>query len=663
MTRQTTDGRRADGLGMVAVTATYVYFLLYAQFGFIHALNEHLQAESYVQRAMMFMGGAGITASLMVGFLLQYISSRRFLLAGFLGAALTTWVASRCSAPASFMMVATAVGAFTAMITVSLAADLRGIVSGRHVGLSIGTATGIAYLVCNIPRVFEGSADLQGLVAAGFCVVGAAAALGLSSPAARAAPEPSTPAAVAGDFRGIGFIGVVLSFLALVWLDSAAFATIQETEALKGQTWAAPEQKLPMGAVHLVAAVLAGWLFDRGHFRSILMAAFGLFAVAFSSLNGGALPGMFAGPLYAVGISLYSVVLVIYPSAQADEPGAVPARWRAAILFGVSGWIGSALGVGMAQELHNIPPLFLWSAGGLIGLAWALSSPQPRQVLFLFRLPLSFAAVALVLCLGWPERYEKSPRATPPASTPVQAVESTALAQERGRRVYIQEGCINCHSQYLRPGTQDEVQWGPYHEVDMAERPPLIGNRRQGPDLMNVGNRRSEDWQRLHLIAPSAVSPGSKMPSYRHLFSEGTTRGDELVAYLLSLGSDRIIDRVAQAQAWLPKQPLSGSVHGGQKLFQRNCTPCHGRDGYGDGLLDDAYLRPALNLRKGVFWYAAAYGAPEDQALALARIVKFGLPGTSMPGHEYYTDREIGHVVAYLQSLVTPQASTAVGRL
>ena len=89
MTRQTTDGRRADGLGMVAVTATYVYFLLYAQFGFIHALNEHLQAESYVQRAMMFMGGAGITASLMVGFLLQYISSRRFLLAGFLGAALT----------------------------------------------------------------------------------------------------------------------------------------------------------------------------------------------------------------------------------------------------------------------------------------------------------------------------------------------------------------------------------------------------------------------------------------------------------------------------------------------------------------------------------------------------------------------------------------------
>jgi Cytochrome C oxidase, mono-heme subunit/FixO len=30
---------------------------------------------------------------------------------------------------------------------------------------------------------------------------------------------------------------------------------------------------------------------------------------------------------------------------------------------------------------------------------------------------------------------------------------------ERGRQVYIGEGCINCHSQYVRPHTADETGW------------------------------------------------------------------------------------------------------------------------------------------------------------------------------------------------------------
>src|SRR5262245_21404725 len=69
-----------------------------------------------------------------------------------------------------------------------------------------------------------------------------------------------------------------------------------------------------------------------------------------------------------------------------------------------------------------------------------------------------------------------------------------------GRRVYVAEGCINCHSQYVRPGTADEARWGPAGNLAemLAQTPPLFGNRRQGPDLQNVGNRRSHDWQRLH---------------------------------------------------------------------------------------------------------------------------------------------------------------------
>ena len=69
----------------------------------------------------------------------------------------------------------------------------------------------------------------------------------------------------------------------------------------------------------------------------------------------------------------------------------------------------------------------------------------------------------------------------------------------------------------------------------------LIGNRRQGPDLINVGARRSEKWLKLHFIDPQTYVPGSSMPSYGHLFE--TDRGDDHGRYLkdhvLELGEGR----------------------------------------------------------------------------------------------------------------------------
>jgi cytochrome c oxidase cbb3-type subunit 2 len=121
---------------------------------------------------------------------------------------------------------------------------------------------------------------------------------------------------------------------------------------------------------------------------------------------------------------------------------------------------------------------------------------------------------------------------------PFARAEDAALIH-RGREVYIAEGCIHCHSQYVRPGTADEERWGPAIPLSESERqrPPLFGNRRQGPDLQNVGARRTAEWQRLHLQSPRAVTPGSRMPSYAHLFSPGpASDGEALLAYLGSLG-------------------------------------------------------------------------------------------------------------------------------
>lgn len=115
-----------------------------------------------------------------------------------------------------------------------------------------------------------------------------------------------------------------------------------------------------------------------------------------------------------------------------------------------------------------------------------------------------------------------------------------APSPKLGRQVYIAEGCIHCHSQYIRPETIDESLWGDPHEPDFSrnQNPALIGNRRQGPDLMNVGLRRTREWQRTHLRDPRELVPTSRMPSYDHLFSPGDSRGEALLDYLNSLGQE-----------------------------------------------------------------------------------------------------------------------------
>lgn len=106
-----------------------------------------------------------------------------------------------------------------------------------------------------------------------------------------------------------------------------------------------------------------------------------------------------------------------------------------------------------------------------------------------------------------------------------------------GRKIYISEGCIHCHSQYVRPVGKDQQLWGEVTQPSYAleQSPVLIGNRRQGPDLANLALRRPKEWNRLHLIEPSAIVPGSRMPSYRHLFDDGNPKGEALLDYLDSL--------------------------------------------------------------------------------------------------------------------------------
>ena len=96
--------------------------------------------------------------------------------------------------------------------------------------------------------------------------------------------------------------------------------------------------------------------------------------------------------------------------------------------------------------------------------------------------------------------------------------------EELGLQVYLSEGCVYCHTQQVRPLTQDAERYGrasaPGDYARLAPRdlwrqtPSVLGTERTGPDLSNVGERQPSDvWHHIHLFQPRAVIGASMMPS------------------------------------------------------------------------------------------------------------------------------------------------------
>jgi cytochrome c oxidase cbb3-type subunit 2 len=90
-----------------------------------------------------------------------------------------------------------------------------------------------------------------------------------------------------------------------------------------------------------------------------------------------------------------------------------------------------------------------------------------------------------------------------------------------GRKIYIREGCYNCHSQMVRPMRDEVERYGHYSLAaeSMYDHPFQWGSKRTGPDLARVGGKYSNDWHVAHMIDPRAVVPESVMPPYA--FMEG----------------------------------------------------------------------------------------------------------------------------------------------
>lgn len=95
--------------------------------------------------------------------------------------------------------------------------------------------------------------------------------------------------------------------------------------------------------------------------------------------------------------------------------------------------------------------------------------------------------------------------------------------------------------------------------------------------------------------------------------------------------------------------PLETFVQG-RMVFERQCAPCHGRSGRGDGdWAKDAYPQPR-DFRMGLFKYRSTPAGYLPTQADLERTLKQGVSGTMMPTFQHMPDRDLKAVIAYLKS-------------
>jgi len=103
----------------------------------------------------------------------------------------------------------------------------------------------------------------------------------------------------------------------------------------------------------------------------------------------------------------------------------------------------------------------------------------------------------------------------------VEGVRPYSPLELAGRRIYIREGCYNCHSQMIRPMRDEVERYGHYSLAaeSMYDHPFQWGSKRTGPDLARVGGRYSDEWHVQHMIDAKSVVPESIMPSYGYMMN------------------------------------------------------------------------------------------------------------------------------------------------
>ncbi len=138
------------------------------------------------------------------------------------------------------------------------------------------------------------------------------------------------------------------------------------------------------------------------------------------------------------------------------------------------------------------------------------------------RKPMTFLVLSLiVIAIGG--MVEMMPTFMIKSNIPtITSVKPYTPLELEGRDLYIKEGCVNCHTQTIRPFRSETERYGEYSKAGefVYDHPFLWGSKRTGPDLHRIGGKYSNAWHYNHMMDPTSMSPGSIMPSYPWLISQ-----------------------------------------------------------------------------------------------------------------------------------------------
>ncbi len=210
-------------------------------------------------------------------------------------------------------------------------------------------------------------------------------------------------------------------------------------------------------------------------------------------------------------------------------------------------------------------------------------------------------------------------------TTPSEIFRQRSDPEAAGRKLYIANGCVYCHSQSIRTidwgfGAERIAQAGDY----VADYPILLGSQRTGPDLSQAGGEHPDDWHWAHFANPRYTRPLSLMPAFAFL---GEPKTEELIRYVQSLGFKDADKRMVRQNYWKAKavaayeagpdanvrwlsenipqgwrdipNPYPTTEAGlarGQKIYQDFCLGCHGPVGDGMGPAQPWIYPPPLNF-------------------------------------------------------------------
>jgi cytochrome c oxidase cbb3-type subunit 2 len=232
--------------------------------------------------------------------------------------------------------------------------------------------------------------------------------------------------------------------------------------------------------------------------------------------------------------------------------------------------------------------------------------------------------------------------------------------QLAGRDVYQREGCVNCHTQTVRPLRTEVMRYGDYSKAGefFYDRPFLWGSKRTGPDLAREGGKRPDGWHQAHYENPQAIVPRSNMPAYGWLKANkldgasvkthmdalsmpytaqqisdlaSKTEMDALVAYTQQLGHAVEKKKTAGGFDLAATNPFGNSpqaVVEGAKLFAANCSVCHGDEGHGGigpSFVDGKFLAQPGYGSDGEYYAIIAGGSEVKKAIG-----RPGLPDGGM---------------------------------